>query len=47
MSGLTVASANTVCVKDECRETMFLIPFGNIWYDYILRHVELGGELSG
>lgn len=47
MSGLTVASADAECVKDESRETTLLIPFGNVWYDYILGHVELHGELSG
>jgi hypothetical protein len=44
MPGLTVASANAECVKDECRETTFLIPFGDVWYDYILGHVELRGN---
>lgn len=47
MSGLAIASADAVCVKDECRETTLLIPFGNVWYDYILRHVELHGDISG
>lgn len=46
MSGLPIASPNAECVKNECSETALLIPFGNVWNDYILGHVELCGKCS-
>jgi hypothetical protein len=46
MSGLTLTGADPVCIEDECRDTTLLVPFGDVWYDYILWHVELHGDMS-
>lgn len=43
---LTVASADAICVENECGEALPLVPLGDVGHDYVFGHVKLHGALS-